>query len=238
MCFIKGSIKQKQKCGKQCERYDGGNDNALHQNDADVKSDTHTHKQECEKTCYRGKCTCRDRLCNFLNCRCHSLPLIRFGFLDLTVTVKKHDTVVYRKCKLQYGGNGVGNIGDLTENNVCSHIDKNCHARSQQKNDRFKPRLRGDQHNGDNKAYRNGKDERNLALHRLTQICLFHNCTTIVQLTVKDIVKLRFYIINYSVCHVGILITVYDYDEQGVSVLVIALVVLVKIDGQNVLDVL
>ena len=119
--------KQRRQKGKRRQR---GDYDTLHQNDANIKTNPHRHKEQCKKSGDSSQCTCGNRLYYILYRRSHCLFGGNIIFFCLAVAVQKNDAVIYGQRKLKDCGNRIGYIGYFTEDGVRSHIDENSNARS------------------------------------------------------------------------------------------------------------
>ena len=232
------SVQQEQKSGKQGQGSNGRQQDTFHQHHADVKADLEAHEQKGEKTGYGGQRAGRHGLQDVLDGARHGLVLVGLGLLPATVAVKQHDAVINGQSQLQNGGHGVGDVGDLTKDGVGAHVEQDGNARSQEQNKGLQPGLGGEEHDGHHQAKGNAHDDGDLPLNGLSQVGLFNDRTAVVGLSVEGLVQRRLHILDHGGGYLGILVSVDDDDEQSISVLEVALVVLVELNGQHVGDVL
>ena len=110
------------KAGQHKDDADQAEDDALRHDDAHVLSHAETHGTERQEAGDGGRGTAGKRSEGGGHRRCHGILDIFVPVLFLLVPVVQKDRVVHCDAELQDGGDGAGDVGDLSQENVGPHV--------------------------------------------------------------------------------------------------------------------
>ena len=80
------------------------------------------------------------------------------------VAVPEENGVVHGDSELKDGGEGFGDIGDFAKDDIGAEVDKNHNANAAEEDDRGKPVIKKDEHNGEGERDGNGDVDDLLAI--------------------------------------------------------------------------
>ena len=121
-------VKDEEEAGQNHNHADNADHDALCHDNAHVASHREAHRTEREEARYRCERTAGERGKGRCDGVCHGLPLVRIFFFFLLIAVIEEDRVVDGHAELQDGRDCLGDIGNLTEEDVAAHIVEDGHA--------------------------------------------------------------------------------------------------------------
>ena len=149
--------------------------NALRHNKTNILSERKIHKAESEEAEYRCQRAARKGDERTLNCACHCVTLVGITKLFLLESVDQENRIVHRDSELKNCGYTLGDVRDLPENHVGTHIVNYRHAQCRQQDERLYPRLHTERHYDEGKNNSHGDENRCLRIGKIH--CVFHNDT-------------------------------------------------------------
>ena len=139
-------IERKDQRGQDDHNRDNAEHHALCHHEADVTAERQPHeaqRQEAEDRCQRAAGQGEK---GFGYGARHCVPVVTALFPLLLVPVDKEDGVVHCNAQLQDGGNTLGDIGNLAEEDIRTKVIDNCEAQPQQQHPRQNPGFQRKRH--------------------------------------------------------------------------------------------
>ena len=144
---------------------DHAEDNTFCHDDTKVKTQGKTHKAQRDKSgnrCDRASDYGFDRSCD---CLCHRLFMILFAFFSLfLIAVPQEDRVVHRNTQLKDCTQRFRDVGNLSHENITSHVIDDRHTDTQQEKYRDQIRFHRQCQNDTGEDNRDQYIDRNLGL--------------------------------------------------------------------------
>ncbi len=146
-------FKQKHHCRKHGHAAHDSNDYALDHDDSKIFSKREGHEDQCREACNGRKRTSYNRDKSLADCFCHGIIPVFITRPALFITVKEKDRVVRRNSQLQNRNKRLRNIGNISQEQIASHIISNCQTDAGQEEKRNRKGIRSqDQHQQREKA--------------------------------------------------------------------------------------
>ena len=120
--------------------------NALSHDQTQVKAEREGHEAQGDKACHGGDGRAHDRRDGIGNRLGHRLlaACAHHGLLGFLVAVPQEDGIVHRHAQLKHGGERLGDVGDLPEEEVGAHVEQDRHADGRHEQHRQQDRIHED----------------------------------------------------------------------------------------------
>ena len=143
---------------------------ALSHDDAQVTAQREGHEAQGDEAGDGGGRTADDGGKGVVDGHRHGLLVVALQGQLLVVAVPQEDGVVHGHCQLQHGGQRLGDIGDLTEEEIAAQIEEDANADAGQKDEGNQPAVQQQHHGGAGTGHRQRHIDGLLLLAQILQV--------------------------------------------------------------------
>ena len=164
------AVQQADHTGQQNHRAQQAHDHAFAHDNTQILAQGKAHEADGNEARDGGQAGAQDGSKGQVYCFCHGLILVcnlRFLFL---VAVPQEDGIVQRHAQLQYSGHSLGDIADLAQEVIASHVPQDAYTDAGKEDQRQQETVHGDHQHQSAQRHGNAHVNRFLLFHQLLGI--------------------------------------------------------------------